>query len=247
MKQGSYNFPPIIAIISNLYIQRRRTVRIVLVLSLLAQTLFLSPVLSSAVMAQNPAAAESSSPAQDNAEICKQQLAGLHNLSPDPVQTCMAAQPPKAEKKRGPIRKVFRAIGSEVANDSANLLKDSIFVFSAQDIDPYTSKKPSKKPYVSYEMRIVDGSSATVTKFPDGSSRIDGSYLDGTILAPLAPRAMVIAYPNGARGKMVKEGNEVKIYRPDKTITTLKQTMSGTYEATNDQLGYLGSARPEDN
>ena len=240
--------------------------RIFLVISLLSQTLFWSPALQTPAQAQTgdskPDMATGANDKTDAAksiddvksaerstseELCKQELAGLHSLSPDPVQTCMAAQPPKAEKKRGPIRKVFRAIGSEVANDSANFLKDSIFVFSAQDIDPYTAKKPSKKPYISYEMRIVDGSSATVTKYPDGSSRIDGSYLDGTILAPLAPRAMVIAYPNGARGKMVKEGNEVKIYRPDKTITTLKQTMSGTYEATNNQLGYLGSARPEDN
>lgn len=168
----------------------------------------------------------------------------LHDLNPDPIKTCMAAQPAPPAKKRGPVRKVIRAVGKELAYDSVNFMKDAIFVFSAQDVDPYAVKKPTNKPYEAFELRMTDGSTAQVIQYPDGSSILQGGYMDGTIVAPYSG-GFVIAYPNGSRARMVKEGQDIKIFRPDMTVTTFKKGMSGRYDVVNDKMGFLGTAAPD--
>lgn len=168
----------------------------------------------------------------------------LHELNPDPIKTCMAAQPAPPAKKRGPVRKVIRAVGKELAYDSVNFMKDAIFVFSAQDIDPYAVKKPTNKPYEAFELRMTDGSTAQVIQYPDRSSILQGGYMDGTIVAPYSG-GFVIAYPNGSRARMVKEGQDIKIFRPDMTVTTFKKGMSGRYDVVNDKMGFLGTAAPD--
>lgn len=192
------------------------------------------------------AAAQAAAAAAKQEAFIVSELQGLHNLNPDPLQTCEAAQPGKPEKHRGPLRKMVHGIAGEFAADASMFVKDSIFVFSAQDIDPYVTKPDPKKPYEAFELRIVDGSSAIVTRFPDGSAKVEGSYLDGTICAPLSRGSWVIGYPNGARGKLVQDGRNLVLYRPDKTITTMKPGMDGGYDAVNSKLGFIGTARPED-
>lgn len=192
------------------------------------------------------AAAQAAAAAAKQEAFIVSELQGLHNLNPDPLQTCEAAQPGKPEKHRGPLRKMVHGIAGEFAADASMFVKDSIFVFSAQDIDPYVTKPDPKKPYEAFELRIVDGSSAIVTRFPDGSAKVEGSYLDGTICAPLSRGSWVIGYPNGARGKLVQDGRNLVLYRPDKTITTMKPGMDGGYDAINSKLGFIGTARPED-
>ncbi len=55
----------------------------------------------------------------------------------------------------------------------------------------------------------------------------------------------LVRYPNGARGRMVKHGDNVTIFRPDKTTTTVMKTMSGGYSVRNTEFGYMGEARPD--
>ncbi|HNG76484.1 MAG TPA: hypothetical protein PLY72_18570, partial [Candidatus Obscuribacter sp.] len=187
------------------------------------------------------AAAQAAAAAAKQEAFIVSELQGLHNLNPDPLQTCEAAQPGKPEKHRGSLRKMVHGIAGEFAADASMFVKDSIFVFSAQDIDPYVTKPDPKKPYEAFELRIVDGSSAIVTRFPDGSAKVEGSYLDGTICAPLSRGSWVIGYPNGARGKLVQDGRNLVLYRPDKTITTMKPGMDGGYDAVNSKLGFIGT------
>src|SRR5271156_74302 len=55
----------------------------------------------------------------------------------DPVMSCMAyksMEPPAPRKKRGPIKMVAKALSSELGTDSSDMLKDTIFVFSAKDV-----------------------------------------------------------------------------------------------------------------
>jgi hypothetical protein len=83
-------------------------------------------------------------------------------------------------------------------------------------------------------------------KYPDNSGKIVGGYADGTIIAPSGPKTFIVAYPNGARGKLVKvSGNEYDIYRPDNTITRITKTAGGDYEMSNNKLGYIGTARTD--
>jgi hypothetical protein len=166
----------------------------------------------------------------------------------DPVKTCMAAQSmiPVEEKKNGPVRLVAKALASEAKTNASDMLKDTIFVFSAKDIDPYDQGPPKNKPYTALEIRLIDGSSARLIKYPDNSGKIEGGFADGTIIAPSGTNTFIVAYPNGVRGKMVKLSNaEYKIYRPDNSITTIKQTVSGGYTMSNDKIGYMGTARPD--
>jgi len=167
----------------------------------------------------------------------------------DPVMSCMAYQsmePPVKRKKRGPIRMVAKALTSEMGTDASDMLKDTVFVFSAKDVDPYDEKPPTNKPYTLMEIQYVDGSQASLIKYPDNSGKIVGGYADGTIIAPSGPNTFIVAYPNGVRGKLVKVSPmEYKIYRPDNTITTIKKTMDGSYEISNSKSGYMGTANPD--
>lgn len=155
-------------------------------------------------------------------------------------------EPPAPRKKRGPIRMVAKALSSELGTDSSDMLKDTIFVFSAKDVDPYDEPPPKDKPYTLMEIQYVDGSHASIIKYPDNSAKIVGGYADGTIIAPNGPNTFIVAYPNGVRGKMVKVSPlEYKVYRPDNTVTVIKKNMSGSYEISNSKSGYIGTADPD--
>jgi len=168
----------------------------------------------------------------------------------DPIHNCMAfksTEPkPTHTKKKGPIRLVTKAIASELGTDAHEFLRDSMFFLSDKDnFDPYETKDPTDKPFVALEMQYIDGSQAHMIKYPDDSAKIVGGFADGTIIAPTSDDTYIVAYPNGVRGKMVQSGDSYKIYRPDKSVTTIKKTMSGDYEMTNDKLGYMGTARTD--
>jgi hypothetical protein len=166
----------------------------------------------------------------------------------DPVTHCMAYQSmlPVEKKKNGPLKLITKGLASELGTESSNMLKDTIFVFSAKDVDPYDQSPPTNKPYTLLEIRFIDGSSAELIKYPDNSGKVQGGFADGTIICPEGNNSFIVAYPNGVRGKMVKlSSNEYKIYRPDNSVTTIKKTMSGGYEITNDKIGYMGTARPD--
>lgn len=175
---------------------------------------------------------------------------GASDATPDPVKTCQAylSTLPAPEKKKGhhPVRLVAKALASELGTDASGMLKDSMFVFSAKDFDPYDKSAPKNKPYTLLEIQMIDGSEASVIKYPDNSGKVVGGFADGTIIAPAGPNTYIVAYPNGARGKLVKvNGIEYDIYRPDNTVTRIKKTAGGDYEMTNNKLGYIGTARTD--
>ncbi len=168
-----------------------------------------------------------------------------------PACSCMASQPDGSTKKHkgGPVRKVLHGLTREVGSDLSDMGKDSMFVFSAQDFDPY-SKTPGrnpKRPYVVGEAEYVDGSSAEIMKFPDRSLRIYGGYADGTYACPISTDSsnFVVYYPNGVRGELTlhADGTAV-IKRPDNTTTRITKT-NGGYKITNDKLGYMGEINPD--
>lgn len=166
----------------------------------------------------------------------------------DPVKNCMAAKSmiPVEKRKNGPVTMVAKGLASELHTNASDLMKDTVFVFSAKDVDPYDQGPPSDKPYTALEMRFIDGSQASLIKYPDNSGKIVGGFADGTIIAPISQNTFIVAYPNGVRGKLVKESDSLyKIYRPDNSITTVKKTMSGDFSVTNDKIGYMGTARTD--
>ena len=185
--------------------------------------------------------------AQDSDSQVKQGRVEGPDLN-DPVKTCMAARSmePVEKRKNGPVSLVAKGLASELGSNASNMMKDTIFVFSARDIDPYDQGPPTNKPYTALEVRFIDGSQGSLIRYPDRSGKIVGGFADGTIIAPISQNTFIVAYPNGVRGKMVKESNsQYKIYRPDNSITTIKKTMSGDYSISNDKIGYMGTARTD--
>lgn len=167
-----------------------------------------------------------------------------------PNCSCMASQPDGNKKhKGGPVRHILHGLTKELGSDLSDMGKDSIFVFSAQDFDPYASKpgRNPKRPYVVGEAQYVDGSSAEIMKFPDRSLRIYGGYADGTYACPISADSsnFVVYYPNGVRGELTlhQDGTAV-IKRPDNTTTKITKT-NGGYKITNDKLGYMGEINPD--
>jgi hypothetical protein len=153
---------------------------------------------------------------------------------------------PVEKKKNGPVKLIAKGLASELGTNASDLMKDTVFVFSAKDVDPYDQGPPSDKPYTALEMRFIDGSQGSLIKYPDNSGKIVGGFADGTIIAPINRNTFIVAYPNGVRGKMVKESDSLyKIYRPDNSVTTVKKTMSGDFSMTNDKIGYMGTARTD--
>jgi hypothetical protein len=163
------------------------------------------------------------------------------------LKNCMAAQPEvQKDQKTGPVSYVFKGLGNEAKANVKGMAQDMVFVFSAQDIDPYAKGPPKDKPYRLLSVQLVDGSRCELIKYPDDSGKIVGGFADGTIIAPLNPKTYVVGYPNGARGRLEKTSDGgCKVFRPDGTVTTLKKTMSGRFAIRNDQLGYMGDATPD--
>jgi hypothetical protein len=178
-------------------------------------------------------------------------LAQTPHIDPEAaLKTCMAAQStaPPEDKGSGPVRRVFKGLGKEAKSSAGGMAEGLVFVFSTQDVDPYARTAPKDKPYTLLSCQLVDGSFCSVIKYPDSSMKIVGGFADGTIIAPLSAKTFVVGYPNGTLGRLEKMPNDgYKIYRPDKTITTLKKTASGGYAIRNDKFGYMGEATPDRN
>jgi hypothetical protein len=167
------------------------------------------------------------------------------------LKTCQAAtwdaqQAQKEEKKRkrGPVRRAVRStgkfLGDEISQSAQGIGRDLLFTLSVQDTDFDERKPPTDKPYEIASFRLVDGTMCSLTKYPDRSCKVDGGFAHGTIIAPLTYNEYVVGYPNGLKAKLVKSGSQIKVYRPDKTVTTFDKTLSGNYKIHNSQLGYMG-------
>lgn len=161
------------------------------------------------------------------------------------LKTCMAAQPETKvkKKKNGPLAFIVKGLGSEADANSSDLAKDMVFVFSAQDVDPYKKSAPTDKPYTFLTCHLIDGTFCKVIKYPDNSGKIEGGFADGTIIAPIDENTFVVGYPNGTRARLEKlPGGNYKIYRPDNSVTTMTKSASGRYSIRNTVLGYMGDA-----
>lgn len=155
------------------------------------------------------------------------------------------------EHHKGPVRSFMKAVAkgtaSEFGADSKSMAEDMVFVFSAQDIDPYAKKgPPTDKPAIVLKFNLIDGSSSYLRRFPDGSYCIEDGFADGTVLIPNEDNSYLVKYPNGAKGRLVRQPDGTTIvYRPDNTTTTISKTNSGGYSVRNSKLGYMGEARPD--
>jgi hypothetical protein len=157
---------------------------------------------------------------------------------------------PATEKKshKGPVKSLLKGLGKELGASLDAMAKDMVLVFSVQDIDPYEVKSPpTNRPAIILKFNLIDGSSCYLRRFPDNSFAIEDGFADGTVMVPTdKPNEYIIKYPNGAKGRVVRQGTStVTVYRPDKTVTTVSKTASGGYSVRNDQLGYMGEARPD--
>src|SRR5271168_746380 len=147
------------------------------------------------------------------------------------LKNCLAAQAevPK-DQSSGPASYIFKGLRNEAKANMKGMAQDMVFVFSAQDIDPYAKGPPKDKPYRLLSVQLVDGSRCSLMKYPDDSGKIVGGFADGTIIAPLSPKTYVVGYPNGARGRLEKTSDGgCKVFRPDGTVTVLKKQMSGRF------------------
>jgi hypothetical protein len=157
----------------------------------------------------------------------------------------------KAQHK-GPVRSFAKAVAKgsakELKTSMRNMSEQMVFVFSAQDIDPFKKSAPVNKPAIVLKFNLVDGSSCYLRRFPDGSYIIEDGFADGTVILPdgAESHAYIIEYPNGSKGRLVRKTNGTTvIYRPDKTTTTISKTNSGGYTVRNSKIGYMGEARPD--
>jgi len=150
------------------------------------------------------------------------------------------------QKRKGPVRRFVHGLGKELGTEFGDMGKDMVLLFSAQDIDPYEKEVDKTKPYELMQIVWVDGSEASLIRYPDGSLKVVGGFSDGTVIVPRGQGEYTVLYPNGVRGKMEKlsEGTW-KIYRPDHTITSITKTMSGALSISNDKSGYMGTATPD--
>ena len=155
--------------------------------------------------------------------------------------TCQARETPSSKPSRKKHR-ILKGIGKDLGTSFSDMGKDLVLVFSVQDYDPYEQHSRPKGPYVLGEARFNDGSSAEIIKFPDNSLRVKGSVMDGTYACPdETGNKATVYYPNGVQGTMKRlPGGGLEIFRPDKTITTIKKNMDGSYRISNDKAGYIG-------
>ncbi len=155
------------------------------------------------------------------------------------------------QQKKHPVKSFFKSVAKGTAQElgasAHDMAQDMVFVFSVQDIDPYDkTRAPSNKQCVVMEFTMVDGSTAYLHQFPDGSYAIENGFADGTVMVPTSPTNYIIKYPNGVSGTVVRQSDQVTVYRPDHTITTVKKEPSGNYRISNSKFGYMGEARPDD-
>lgn len=155
------------------------------------------------------------------------------------------------KKHTGPVRSLIKGIAKgtakELGTSAADFAKDMVLVFSVQDIDPYEKKGPPKnRTAIVLKCTMLDGSNCYLRRFPDGSYAIEDGFADGTVLIPRRESGdYLVKYPNNTRGRMVKHGEDVTIFRPDNTTTTVEKTASGGFTVRNTKFGYMGEARPD--
>lgn len=154
---------------------------------------------------------------------------------------CQAQYPPgkspqQTKKSKHPI---LKGLGKELSMEMGDLGKDTFMAFSVSGKDPYEMPDHPNIPYIAAESQFVDGSSSHMWKYPDGSYRVDGGFLDGTYACPQPDGLFIVQYPNGARGTMKITSSGGEIIRPDNTITTF--TRAGqSMRIVNSKLGYMG-------
>lgn len=151
---------------------------------------------------------------------------------------------------KGPVRSFLKAAAKgtakELGTSFEDLAKDMVLVFSVQDIDPYEKKgAPKNRAAIVLKFNLNDGSSCYLRRFPDGSYAVEDGFANGTVLLPRRDaRDYLVKYPNGVRGRMVKDNaGNITVYRPDRTETRFTKTASGGYTASNTKFGYMGEAR----
>lgn len=155
------------------------------------------------------------------------------------------------KKHTGPVRSLLKGVAKgaakELGTSASDFAKDMVLVFSVQDIDPYEKKGPPKnRTAIVLKCNMMDGSSCYLRRFPDGSYAIEDGFADGTVLIPREETGdYLVKYPNNTRGRMVKHGDNVTIFRPDNTTTTVEKTGSGGYTVRNTKFGYMGEAHPD--
>jgi len=85
----------------------------------------------------------------------------------------------KAQHK-GPVRSFAKAVAKgtakELKTSMRNMSEEMVFVFSAQDIDPFKKSAPINKPAIVLKFNLVDGSSCYLRRFPDGSYIIEDDF-----------------------------------------------------------------------
>lgn len=202
--------------------------------------------------AKSPASTQASTPASQ-AQMQKGAatvVTTADGLQPEPGLytkqcVCQGQFPPfkaPGKKKKHPI---LKGLGKEIATEMGDLGKDMFMAFSVQGNDPYEMPDNPNIPYVEAEAQFVDGSYSHVIKYPDGSIRISGGFLDGTYACPQPDGLFIVQYTNGARGtmKMTPAGGEV--IRPDNTVTTFTKVGQGSMRITNSKLGYMGDITPD--
>ncbi len=139
-------------------------------------------------------------------------------------------------KKKHPI---LKGLAHELSMEAGDFSKDAAMAFSVGGKDFYEMPEHPDIPYIAAEAQFVDGSSSHMWKYPDGSLRVIGGFLDGTFACPQPDGLLIVQYPNGARGTMKLTENGGEIIRPDNTITTF--TKAGqSMRIVNSKLGYMG-------
>lgn len=170
----------------------------------------------------------------------------LHRTEPWAMQA--AAQ---SKKSTHPVRKFVKGVGKELKKEAGDtfldMAKDSAFVFSVQNIDPFDQESPPlKEPAVVMEANLIDGSTCYLHRFPDNSFAVEGGFADNTVIVPTQQHQFVVKYPNGAIGKFVRSNGAYKIIRPDGSVTTISKNPSGDYDINNDKIGFMGTAHPDE-
>lgn len=154
---------------------------------------------------------------------------------------CQAQYAPNKAPQPGGKKKypVLKGLGKEMSMEMGDLGKDMFMAFSVSGKDPYEMPDNPDIPYIYAGAQLVDGSMIHVWKYPDGSFRAEGGYLDGTFACPQPDGLLIVQYPNGARGTLKINGSGAELIRPDNTITTVTQA-GQSMRIVNSKLGYMG-------
>ena len=145
--------------------------------------------------------------------------------------------PQQTGKKKHPI---IKGLAHELSMEMGDLGKDAFMAFSVSGKDPYEMPDHPDIPYIAAEAQFIDGSSSHMYKYPDGSWRVEGGFLNGTYACQQPDGLFIVQYPNGARGTMKFDGSSGEIIRPDNTITTFTQA-GQSIRVVNSKLGFMGN------